>query len=179
MVNTHTVSSILKAHGARLAVDSPTAVSTVTPTASPTASPASPLQADAAVASTLIGPPATVSSSPRLIGSPKPLIILIDRGTASSAELFAAALHDNGAAVLLGESTFGKGLVQRVFPLPNGGALKLTIGEYFRPNQERIVRGTGLQPDIACVASPTAAVNDACIQHAARLVFSAANEPLD
>ena len=51
--------------------------------------------------------------------STKPLAVLIDRGTASSAELFAAALHDNKRATLIGEASFGKGLIQRVYSLPS------------------------------------------------------------
>lgn len=99
----------------------------------------------------------------------KPLVLLIDRGTASSAELFAAALHDNGRALLLGEPSFGKGLIQRTFALPNGGALKLTIGEYLRPNMQRVEFGIGLQPDYHCVATPAAGQVDECMARAARL----------
>jgi carboxyl-terminal processing protease len=59
-----------------------------------------------------------------------PLIILLNEGTASSAELFAAGLHENSRAVLVGSRTFGKSQIQHFFPLPNGGALKLTVAEY-------------------------------------------------
>ena len=93
-----------------------------------------------------------------------PIVVLVDRGTASSAELFAAALHDNGRGVLVGENTFGKGLIQRVFPMPNGGALKLTIGEYLRPNKAKVEPGIGLLPDVHCDAG------DACVDVAASLV---------
>ena len=93
-----------------------------------------------------------------------PIVVLVDRGTASSAELFAAALHDNGRGVLMGENTFGKGLIQRVFPMPNGGALKLTIGEYLRPNKAKVEPGIGLLPDVHCDAG------DACVDVAASLV---------
>ena len=99
-----------------------------------------------------------------------PLVVLVDEGTASSAELFAAALRDNGRAVLLGQHTFGKGLIQRVFPLPNGGALKLTIGEYLTPRHEHITQGVGLQPDVACQAVPSD--GDACLTRAATMARS-------
>ena len=111
--------------------------------------------------------------------STKPLAVLIDRGTASSAELFAAALHDNKRATLIGEASFGKGLIQRVYPLPNGGALKLTIGEYLRPNKKPVQHGIGLEPDRACVATPAAGTTDTCMQRAARVAGSRAVRPAE
>ena len=95
----------------------------------------------------------------------EPVVLMVDGGTASSAELFAAALRDNGRAVLVGEHTFGKGMIQRIFPLPNGGALKLTIGEYFTPKHERLTHGVGLQPDVTCAAAPSD--DDVCMTRAA------------
>ena len=59
-----------------------------------------------------------------------PIVILVNEGTASSAEVFAASLRENGRATLLGGRTYGKSLIQHFFPLPNGGALKLTVAEY-------------------------------------------------
>ena len=100
----------------------------------------------------------------------QPIVVLIDRGTASSAELFAAAIRDNGRGTLLGEHSFGKGLIQRIFPLPDGGALKLTIGEYRRPNMARVERGVGLQPDVTCAPSTPGSDGDACVKMAASLV---------
>jgi carboxyl-terminal processing protease len=100
----------------------------------------------------------------------KPMVVLVDRGTASAAEMLAAALHDNDRAVLMGEHTYGKGLIQRVFPLPNGGALKLTIGEYVRPSKARVQRGVGLAPDRYCVDTPSASGMDACVEKAILLV---------
>jgi carboxyl-terminal processing protease len=76
-----------------------------------------------------------------------PLVVLVDRWSASSAEVVAAALHDNGRATLVGESTFGKGLVQAVQPLPNGGALKLTTARYLTPGGLDIA-GVGVRPDV-------------------------------
>ena len=101
----------------------------------------------------------------------KRVIVLVNHGTASSAELFAAALHDNERALLMGESTYGKGLIQRVFPLANGGALKLTIGEFLRPNQKGLTHGVGIQPDRTCEATPMllGANVDACVERAAWL----------
>ena len=103
-----------------------------------------------------------------LLPQEEPIIVLVDSGTASAAELFAAALRDNGRATLLGENTFGKGLIQRVYPLPNGGALKLTIGEYLTPKHEHIKHGVGLKPDLMCSATPQGE-RDPCLKRAATM----------
>jgi len=76
-----------------------------------------------------------------------PLAVLVDEGTASAAELLAGAVQDRNAGVLVGSQTFGKGSVQGLFPLENGGALKLTIARYLTPNG-RSVEGKGIIPDI-------------------------------
>ena len=66
------------------------------------------------------------------------IVVLVDRYTASGAEVIASALQDSGAAVVLGESTYGKGLVQSIYELGTDGAIKLTTKEYFRRNGGRI-----------------------------------------
>ena len=113
---------------------------------------------------------------PPVLPLDSPIVLLIDRGTASSAELFAAALRDNGRGVLLGEASFGKSLIQRVFPMPNGGALKLTIGEFLTPSHGRIKPGVGLSPDAGCttrVAKTSAErATDVCVEKAAILARS-------
>jgi hypothetical protein len=76
-----------------------------------------------------VAEPRGFGSDRPVVASHKPLILLVNKGTASSAEAFAAALHDNGRATMLGERTFGKSLIQHIFPLPDGGALKLTVAE--------------------------------------------------
>lgn len=80
-------------------------------------------------------------------GQDLPLVVLVDRGTASAAEILAGALQANQAALLLGETTYGKGALQTVFPLSNGGALKLTTAYYYTPAGQAI-QGAGLEPDI-------------------------------
>ena len=75
-----------------------------------------------------------------------PLVVLVNQNSASAAEILAGALQDNGRAVLVGEKTFGKGLVQTVFPLPNGAALKLTTSKYFTP-QGTDINEIGINPD--------------------------------
>jgi carboxyl-terminal processing protease len=79
--------------------------------------------------------------------SKTPLVVLIDRGTASAAEIVAAALQDRNRAVIVGERTFGKAAVQDLTELSNGAALELTIGYYLTPNGKRL-EGQGLDPDI-------------------------------
>lgn len=76
-----------------------------------------------------------------------PLVVLVDGGTASAAEIVAAALQERGRAVLLGSQTFGKGTVQAPEPLANGGAVELTVGHYLTPSG-RSLEGVGIQPDV-------------------------------
>ena len=74
------------------------------------------------------------------------MIILVDEGTASAAEIVAGALQDYKVATLLGKKTFGKGSVQDVEPLPDGSALKLTIAKWLTP-LNREIDGKGIEPD--------------------------------
>jgi carboxyl-terminal processing protease len=76
-----------------------------------------------------------------------PTVVLIDRGTASAAEILAAALHDDAGAKIVGTRSFGKGVFQQEIDLSNGGALKLTVGEYFTPDGTNLA-GAGIQPDV-------------------------------
>jgi hypothetical protein len=99
------------------------------------------------------------------LAAQKEIVILINEGTASLAEVFASALHDNGRTVgLVGTKTYGKGLVQHTFPTPDGGGLRLTVVEYLTPALRHVTHvggaqydqytgayiGGGIQPDIEC-----------------------------
>lgn len=75
------------------------------------------------------------------------LVVLVDGGTASAAELIAAALQENHRARVVGTRTFGKGSVQTVVPLDDGGALKLTTARYFTP-LDRSLQAVGVLPDV-------------------------------
>jgi carboxyl-terminal processing protease len=76
-----------------------------------------------------------------------PIVVLVNSGTASAAEIVAAALKDHGRALLIGHRTYGKGTVQTVIPLEYGGAVKLTTSRYFTPSGGS-VQGKGILPDI-------------------------------
>ena len=76
-----------------------------------------------------------------------PVAVLINRGTASAAEIVAGALQDHGRAVLIGAETYGKGSVQAVLPLRGNRALKLTTAHYFTP-EGRAIEGRGIVPDV-------------------------------
>lgn len=76
-----------------------------------------------------------------------PLVVLINRGSASASEIVAGALQDRGRAVLIGETSFGKGSVQSIVKLEGGGAAKLTTARYRLPGG-RFIDGVGLEPDL-------------------------------
>lgn len=76
-----------------------------------------------------------------------PMVILVNGNSASASEIFAGAAKDMKRATIVGTQTFGKGLVQRLFPLPDGSALNITIQKYFTPSGVSI-HGTGVTPDV-------------------------------
>lgn len=78
----------------------------------------------------------------------RPVVVLIDRNTASAAEILTAALADNAGAEVVGTRSYGKGVFQQEVDLSNGGALKLTIGEYFTPDGENLAKKHGIHPDV-------------------------------
>ncbi len=76
----------------------------------------------------------------------KPLVVLVDGNSASASEIFAGAIQDYGQGTIMGTTTYGKGVVQEIFPLKDGSSLKLTIAEYFTP-KGRSVEKLGITPD--------------------------------
>ena len=76
-----------------------------------------------------------------------PVIVLINEGSASASEIVSGALQDNRRAILLGTRSFGKGSVQTLFPLDNGGAIRLTTARYFTPDNHSI-QNEGITPDV-------------------------------
>jgi carboxyl-terminal processing protease len=93
------------------------------------------------------------------ISTKVPVVVLVDRNTASAAEIVAGALQDRHRAELVGTRTFGKGVFQEIEPLDNGGALDITVGEYFTPSGKNLggggtKPGAGLQPNVAVREAP-------------------------
>ncbi|MEH2272339.1 MAG: carboxyl-terminal processing protease CtpA [Nostoc sp.] len=103
-----------------------------------------------------------------------PLVILVNQGTASASEILAGALQDNGRAQLVGETTFGKGLIQSLFELSDGSGLAVTIAKYETP-QHRDINKLGIKPDKVI---SQAAINREQIGSEADLQYQAAVELL-
>lgn len=95
----------------------------------------------------------------------KKIVLLVNEGTASSAEVFVSSLHDNGRLVsLVGAKTYGKGLIQHTFPMPDGSGLRITVAEYLTPALQHVTKvgsaryeavtgeyvGGGVRPDVYC-----------------------------
>jgi carboxyl-terminal processing protease len=102
------------------------------------------------------------------IATTQPMVVLVDQGTASAAEIVTGALKDRGRAKVVGTRTYGKGVFQEIQPLSNGGALDFTVGEYFTPNGQNlggggVRRGAGIKPDVYAYTNPTSKTDTALI----------------
>jgi carboxyl-terminal processing protease len=98
-------------------------------------------------------PTQTLTAAGHAISSSIPVVVLVDRDTASASEIVAAALQDHHRATIVGTHTFGKGVFQEEQPLSNGGALDITVGEYFTPNGRNlggggVKEGAGITPEV-------------------------------
>ena len=82
-----------------------------------------------------------------------PIVVLVNRGSASASEIVTGALQDYGRAVIMGSATFGKGSVQTIIPLEDGSGVRLTTALYYTPNN-RSIHKQGLEPDIPLEAKP-------------------------
>jgi peptidase, S41 family len=87
-----------------------------------------------------------INAQPKPYAINKPVVILIDEGTASASEILSGALKDNQKAILVGKRTFGKGMIQRIFPLPDSTGMNLTIAKYLTPKGIDINK-KGITPD--------------------------------
>jgi carboxyl-terminal processing protease len=110
------------------------------------------------------------------IASKIPMAVLVDHGTASAAEIVTGALQDRGRAKVVGTHTYGKGVFQEIDPLPNGGALDFTVGEYFTPNGHNlggggVRRGAGITPNVYAYTNLSSKV-DTALQKAEQTVAS-------
>jgi carboxyl-terminal processing protease len=76
-----------------------------------------------------------------------PMTVLVNGGSASASEILAGAIQDSNSGEIIGETTFGKGIVQTVIPLDDGTGFKLTTSQYFTPNG-RNIHGIGIEPDV-------------------------------
>ena len=81
------------------------------------------------------------------VATRKPVVVLVDRGTASASEIVTAALNERLDAPVVGLRTFGKGVFGQIFDLSNGGALDLVVGNYYTPSG-RNLNGRGIRPDV-------------------------------
>jgi carboxyl-terminal processing protease len=99
-------------------------------------------------------PTQVITASGDAIPTSIPLVVLVDSNTASASEIVAAALQDHRRATIVGTHTFGKGVFQEEEPLTNGGALDITVGEYFTPNGRNlggggVRQGAGVIPEVS------------------------------
>jgi carboxyl-terminal processing protease len=100
------------------------------------------------------------------IAATQPMVVLVDSGTASAAEIVTGALKERGRAKVVGTRTYGKGVFQEIQPLTNGGALDFTVGEYFTPSGRNlggggVRKGAGIQPSVYALTQPTARTDTA------------------
>lgn len=103
---------------------------------------------------------AVESSIPRMTA---PLYILVDERSASASEVVAGALRDRyPGTILVGQKTFGKGIVQNIYPLSNGGTIRLTISQWLTPN-ETLIHGIGIVPDMTVTDDPAAPAESPCV----------------
>jgi carboxyl-terminal processing protease len=98
-------------------------------------------------------PSETITATGHPLAPTIPMVVLVDHNTASSSEIVTAALQDHRRATVVGTHTFGKGVFQEEEPLSNGGALDITVGEYFTPNGRNlggggVKQGAGITPEV-------------------------------
>jgi carboxyl-terminal processing protease len=118
--------------------------------------------------------PQTLDATGDPIAPKTPLVVLVDRDTASASEIVSGALQDRGRAKIVGTRTFGKGVFQEVIELANGGALDITAGQYFTPKGRNlggggVKPGAGIQPNVKAQDNPKTA-RDEALDRALRVV---------
>ena len=117
-------------------------------------------------------PTETLYATGHPLAATQPMVVLVNGLTASAAEIVTGALQDHHRAIVVGTHTYGKGVYQEVLPLPNGGAIDITVGEYFLPNGTNlgaggVRRGRGIRPNVV-VTAPVTGHTDPALQSALR-----------
>jgi carboxyl-terminal processing protease len=123
-------------------------------------------------------PTVTLRATGDAIAPTLPMAVLVNGDTASAAEIVSGALQADHRATIVGTHTYGKGVFQEIRQLPNGGALDITVGEYFLPNGKNLgagglKRGAGVQPNVV-VSAPVTATQDPALAAALRIVAARA-----
>ncbi len=117
--------------------------------------------------------------TPSAAPSDLPVVVLVDRNTASAAEIVAGSLRDHDRALIVGEQTFGKGSVQRIFDLEDGGSLRITVAEWITPDRIRI-EDQGIRPDVVVdVTAYGTTQGDPFVRSAATMLESGVTRPAD
>jgi carboxyl-terminal processing protease len=124
-------------------------------------------------------PTRTLSATGDVIAPNLPMVVLVDRNSASAAEIVSGALQDRKRAELVGTRTFGKGVFQEVIDLSNGGALDITAGQYFLPSGRNLGgrgtdTGSGLTPDVQAQDNPKTTNKDEGLDKALDVVAAKA-----
>jgi carboxyl-terminal processing protease len=123
-------------------------------------------------------PTETLYATGHALATSQPMAVLVNGSTASAAEIVTGALQDDHRAIVVGTHTYGKGVYQEVLPLANGGAINITVGEYFLPDGKNlgaggVRRGYGIRPNVV-VTTPASGNSDPVLQTALRLLAAKA-----
>ena len=121
-------------------------------------------------------PEHTYSASGDAIPGKVPVVVLVNRGTASASEIVTGALQDRGRATIVGTRTFGKGVFQEIEGLSNGGALDITVGQYFTPRGRNLGphdgKPGGITPDVRAADDPATPSRDEALDKALDVLAS-------
>ncbi|MGI8728570.1 MAG: S41 family peptidase [Solirubrobacteraceae bacterium] len=117
----------------------------------------------------------TLKATGDVLAGTLPTVVLVDGGTASAAEIVTGALQDRERATVVGVKTFGKGVFQQVMRLPNGGALDITVGQYFLPSGRNlggagVKSGSGIKPDVKVRDDPDTEDEDEALDRALKVL---------